>query len=122
MSVHKRVKADGISVNDAIVHGSLAAQQGIYVGNMKLVRAGEVLKIFHLKAGHVPKSIAARDASITADFSHTVVGWYDYAFSKGWFQEIDEVFPVANRSEDFVEELPKRIIRSFCGSTGDPSE
>ena len=112
MSVHKRVKADGISVNDAIVHGSLAAQRGIYVGNMQLVRAGDVLKIFHLKSDHVPKAIAARDTSITSDFSHTIVGWYDYAFAKGWFQNIDEVFPVANRSDDFEEELPNAVLEA----------
>ena len=74
MSVHTRVKADGISVKSAVVHGCLAAKKGIYLGNMQLVRAGNILKIFHLKADHVPTAISERDSSVTADFSNTVVG------------------------------------------------
>ena len=113
MSVHKRLLIEGVTARHALIsEESVAAKNSMFVGNMKLVKGGGQLQVYHLKSDHVPAAVMERDNSMTSDEASTIVGWYELALQRGWFTSLSSVFPAKYMLEDFVLETPLSTVET----------
>ncbi|HIE83421.1 MAG TPA: hypothetical protein EYQ00_06015, partial [Dehalococcoidia bacterium] len=113
MSVHKRLLIEGVTARHALIsEESIAAKNSVFVGNMKLVKGGGQLQVYHLKSDHVPAAVFDRDSTIASDEASTVVGWYELALRRGWFTSLGAVFPPKYLLDDFEVETPLSTVET----------
>jgi hypothetical protein len=105
MAIHNIKRFDGILLqSDLECEGSIVCKHGVFVGNL-LITDRHGFKVFK-RRDVVPaavKAIETESLSFYLSDASSCLDWYRKMLVEGYFQTIEQVFPVENLYVDFSE-------------------
>ena len=103
-SIHEKTVTDSLMALDILALECVASNT-LFLGRMKLFSTSGFLRVFHLKKGQVPSTIAAKDNTIVVDDTKTIQEWFELALLRGWYSNIHDTFPSSSAYDDFSEQM-----------------